>query len=106
MNSTLHRLPSRPLDVPPADVVELLVYRYREVTRRGLTREFVINVVPQSNLLRVLWNAGVGHYRVEGRDNRRQVRRAQIFEVFPDGRVVRAVPFPKKRKLPPPQYVG
>lgn len=95
----------RPRPPRTTDVVEYLVYRYREVTKTGLKRDFVINVVPGSDMNKVLWNAGVGRYRVEARDRKRQVRKVALFEVLTDGRVVRARPFPKKRKLPPPQYV-
>lgn len=88
------------------DVTELLVFRYREVTAKGLKRDFVINVVPQSNIERVLWTSGIGRYRVEARDRARQVRRVVLFEVLPDGRVMRANPMQKQRKLPAPQFVA
>lgn len=82
------------------------MYRYREITAKGLKRDFVINVVPASNMRKVLWSAGVGRYRVEARDRRRQVRRVYLYEVRPDGQVVRAKPLQRRRKLPPPQYIG
>lgn len=89
-----------------AGVAEYLVYRYRTATTKGLQRELVTNVLPGSNMTTVLWNAGIGRYRVEARDQRRQVRKVYVFEVHADGRIIRARPLKRPPKVPPPQYVA
>lgn len=89
-----------------AGVSEYLVYRYRTATKKGLQRDLVTNVLPGSNLTTVLWSAGIGRYRVEARDRRRQVRKVYVFEVQHDGRIVRARPLKRPPKVPPPQYVA
>ncbi len=100
-------LPYAPLRFPVvAGVSEYLVYRYRLATTKGLQRDLVINVLPGSNMTTVLWNAGIGRYRVEARDRRRQVRKVYVFEVRPDGRIVRARPLKRPPKVPPPQFVA
>lgn len=99
--------PVTPLRFPVVlGVSEYLVYRYRTATKKGLQRDLVTNVLPGSNLSRVLWNAGIGRYRIEARDRRRQVRKVFVFEVHADGRIVRARPLKRPLKVPPPQYVA
>lgn len=99
-------LPYAPLRFPVASgVSEYLVYRYRAATQKGLQRDLVTNVLPGSNLSTVLLTAGIGRYRVEARDHRRQVRKVYVFEVHTDGRIVRARPLKRPPKVPPPQYV-
>lgn len=103
----LQRVRPRPAPRGPAAIIsELFVYRYGEVTTKGLKRALIANLIPTSNLEKVLWMAGVGRYRVEGRDTSRQVRQVRVYEVLPDGRVHRTTRLPKRRKVPSPMFVG
>lgn len=97
--------PSRPRWRPRPSAVEFLVYRYGEITRRGLKRQLLGNYTAQSDLRTALQSHGVGRYRVEYRDRRRQVVEVLVFTVLRDLSVKRARPLKKPRKLPPPMHL-
>lgn len=87
-------------------ITEYLVYRYVQQTSKGLRREFVVNVLPGSNIRTVLHHAGPGRYRIEARDRRRQVCKVYVYNVYPDGHIARSGPLKKKPKIPAPRFVG
>lgn len=73
-----------------------------------MRRQAVYNASADSDLVSILRACGVGRYRVEWCDCRRQIARVTTHVVESDGRVYRARPLRKSKplKLPPPRYVA
>lgn len=86
MKKPIHRIPGR--------AVEILVFKLIEGSRR---RTLVAHLTLDSNLRNAIMPHGVGRYRVEWRDARRWITRANGIWVWPDGRLQQV----SGRKRPP-----